>query len=305
MERAEVIAENAEGLSQEARSAGIMGALMGASNESVIHGMVSVQDQISSKEATAKAKKPRKPRGMTKTESILYDMLVEDCGTHMMDSGGDGGRSWQRNRHVKDFRLLSPINYEYETWTHKDGTEGHWFTITRLLFHHLNDHLTYDREETKKLEKWLKKNDKYTNSVSDVEEYIEQVYGGFCADTINDLAYSDNTYNNEHLLSQDFQYVSYGAQIFISIHGGADIRGGYSDYKVFTQDDQDMLFLDATGCNMRCGCGSIYSDDSGYHWYNDDGTQWGDTDEGFPKCWKQADDKKLRCTECGDIVEVQ
>ena len=47
-ERAKVIAENTEGLSQEARSAGIMGALMGISNESVIHGMVSVQDQISS-----------------------------------------------------------------------------------------------------------------------------------------------------------------------------------------------------------------------------------------------------------------
>ena len=58
MERAKVIAENTEGLSQEARSAGIMGALMGISNESVIHGMVSVQDSISSKEATAKTKKP-------------------------------------------------------------------------------------------------------------------------------------------------------------------------------------------------------------------------------------------------------
>ena len=297
-ERAEVIAENSEGLSQEARSAGIMGALMGASNESVIHGMVSVQDQISSKEAAAKTKKPRKPRGMTETESILYDMLVEDCGVAMMDSGGEGGRSWQQNRHVKDFRLLSAINYEYETWTHKDGTEGNWFTINRLLFHHLNDHLTYDREETKKLEKWIKKNDKYTNSVSDVEEYIEQVYG-----TDEDGYYSDNTYNSEHLLSQDFQYVSYGAQIFISIHGGADIRGGYSNYKVFTQDDQDMLFLDATSCNMRCECGSVYSDDGGYHWYNDDYGM--ETKDGFPVCWKQADDKKLRCSECGDIVEVQ
>ena len=297
-EGAKVIAENTEGLSQEARSAGIMGALMGISNESVIHGMVSVQDQISSKEAAAKTKKPRKPRGMTETESVLYDMLVEDCGVAMMDSGGDGGRSWQRNRHVKDFRLLSPINYEYETWTHKDGTEGNWFTISRLLFHHLNDHLTYDREETKKLEKWIKKNDKYTNSVSDVEEYIEQVYG-----TDEDGYYSDNTYNSEHLLSQDFQYVSYGNQIFISIHGGADIRGGYSNYKVFTQDDQDMLFLDATSCNMRCECGSVYSDDGGYHWYNDDYGM--ETKDGFPVCWKQADDKKLRCSECGDIVEVQ
>ena len=290
-ERAKIIADNAEGLSQEARSAGIMGALMGASNESVIHGMVSVQDSISSKEAAAKTKKPRKPRGMTETESVLYDMLVEDCGVAMMDSGGDGGRSWQKNRAIKDFRLLSAINYEYE--------KDYGMTISRLLFHHLNDHLTYDKEETKKLEKWLKKNDKYTNSTGDVEEYIEQVYGG----SQDESYYSGNTYNGEDLLSQGFSYVTYGDQIFISIHGGADIRGGYSDYKVFTQDDQDMLFINATYCYMRCGCGSIYSDDSGYHWYNDHHSM--ETKDGFPVCWKQADDKKLRCTECGDIVEVQ
>ena len=272
---------------------------MGIDNEKVIHGMVSVQDSVSSKEATTKAKKPRKPRGMTETEAVLYDMLVEDCGIAMMDSGGDGGRSWQQNRHVKDFRLLSAINYEYETWKQQDGTERIDLSISRLLFHHLNDHLSYDKEETKKLEKWLKKNDKYTNSTGDVEEYIEQVYGG----TEDESYYSGNTYNGEDLLSQGFSYVTYGAQIFVSIHGGADIRGGYSDYKVFTQDDQDMLFLDAAGCNMRCGCGSIYSDDCGYHWYNDDYSM--ETKDGFPVCWKQADDKKLRCTECGDIVEVE
>ena len=298
MERAKVIAEMTKGFSQEARMAGLLGAVMGVDGITISRGVADVQSKVDSEKVSKESKKPRKPRGMTETESALYDMLVEDCGTHMMDSGGDGGRSWQRNRHVKDFRLLSPINYEYETWTHKDGTKGNWFTINRLLFHHLNDHLTYDKEETKKLEKWLKKNDKYTNSVSDVEEYIEQVYG-----TDEDGYYSDNTYNSEHLLSQDFQYVSYGAQIFISIHGGADIRGGYSNYKVFTQDDQDMLFLDAAGCKMRCGCGSVYSDDCGYHWYNDDYSM--ETKDGFPVCWKQADDKKLRCTECGDIVEVQ
>ena len=302
MERAKIIAENSEGLSQEARSAGIMGALMGVDNEKLIHGMVSVQDSVSSKEATTKTKKPRKPRGMTDTESVLYDMLTEDCGVAMMDSGGEGGRSWQKNRAVKDFRDLLPINYEYETWTHQDGTEGNWFTITRLLFHHLNEHLTYDKEETKKLEKWLKKNDRCTNSTGDVEEYIEQVYGG----EEDDAYHSGNTYNGEDLLSQGFSYVEYGAQIFISIHGGADIRGGYGDYKVFTQDEHDMLWLDATHCYMKCSCGSIHSDDSGYHWYNDSG-QWDDTSEGFPKCWKedQRATKKLRCSECGDIVEVE
>ena len=302
MERAKVVAEMTKGFSQEARMAGMLGTVMGVDGLTISRGVADVQSRVDSEKVSKESKKPRKPRGMTETESVLYDMLVEDCGTHMMDSGGDGGRSWQQNRHVKDFRLLSAINYEYETWTHKDGTEGHWFTISRLLFHHLNDHLTYDREETKKLEKWLKKNDKYTNSTGDVEEYIQEVYGG----SEDESYYSGNTYNGEDLLSQGFSYITYGAQIFVSIHGGADIRGGYGDYKVFTQDDEDTLWIDATSCHMRCECGSVYSDDSGYHWYNDSG-QWDDTDEGFPKCWKedQRATKKLRCSECGDIVEVE
>ena len=250
---------------------------------------------------------------MTETESILHDMLIEDCGVAMMDSGGDGGRNWQKNRSVKDFRLLSPINYEHETWTGKTGIEGYWRTITRLLFHHLNDHLTYDREETRRLEKWLKKNDSFTNSTSDVEEYIEQAY---CANNLlyhpggsQDESYSSgNTYNSENLLSQGFSYVTYGEYIFISIHGGADIRGGYGSYKVFKQDEHDLLWVNAASCRMKCECGSVYSDDGGgYRWYDDQSYVLrftDETDEGFPTCWKQAEGKKLRCSKCGDIVEV-
>jgi hypothetical protein len=54
---------------------------------------------------------------------------------------------------------------------------------------------------------------------------------------------------------------------------------------------------------MRCKCGSVYSDDSGFHWYNDDYSM--ETKDGFPVCWKQADDRKLQCSECGDIVEAE
>tara|TARA_B100000470_G_scaffold214018_1_gene195004 strand:+ start:1212 stop:2093 length:882 start_codon:yes stop_codon:yes gene_type:complete len=290
MDRVDIVAEMTKDFSQEARMAGLLGAVMGVDGTTISQGVADVQSRIDSEKASKKAKKPRKPRGMTETESAIHDMIVEDCGTHMMDSGGDGGRSWQRNRHIKDFRLLSAINYEYE--------KDYGITIGRLLFHHLNDHLTYDKEETKKLKKWLKKNDKYTNSTSDVEEYIEQVYGG----SEDESYYSGNTYNSEHLLSQDFQYVTYGTKIFISIHGGADIRGGYTDYKVFNDND-DTLWIDASQVTMRCKCGSVYSDDSGFHWYNDDYSM--ETKDGFPVCWKQADDRKLQCSECGDIVEAE
>ena len=33
-----------------------------------------------------------------KTEIIIYQMLIENTGFHMCDSGGIDGRGWQRNQ---------------------------------------------------------------------------------------------------------------------------------------------------------------------------------------------------------------
>jgi hypothetical protein len=35
---------------------------------------------------------------LTPTERMLLAMLREDTGKHMLDSGGDDSRHWQRNR---------------------------------------------------------------------------------------------------------------------------------------------------------------------------------------------------------------
>ena len=297
MQRAKLIAENKD-LSKEQRSIGIMGALMGVSNDSLIKGMVTVANTDSSKKASAKAKKPRRPRGMTETQSAIYDMLMEDCGTHMMDSGGDEGRQWQRNRKVTDFRDLLPINYEYE--------DRYGLTIHRLLFHWLDEWLEYDHGETKKLMRWIRKNDQYSNSPTAIEDYIMEVY-----ERSEDDLRTGNTYNDETMISQDFAYTYFtddenNCKLFISVHGGADIRGGYSNYKVF--DLTDECFWLMNDAHMSCSCGGVYTDDS-YHWYNDDGN-WDDTcgsglrTEGIPTCWKGTGDKKLRCTECDEIVGI-
>src|SRR4051812_45426705 len=35
---------------------------------------------------------------ITETERAVAEMLVENTGTHMLDSGGSSGRAWQRNQ---------------------------------------------------------------------------------------------------------------------------------------------------------------------------------------------------------------
>ena len=40
------------------------------------------------------------------TDEIIYSMLVESTGTHMLDSGGGSNRHWQRNqvKSLEDFQ---------------------------------------------------------------------------------------------------------------------------------------------------------------------------------------------------------
>ena len=66
LERAKLISEN-KALSKEQRSVGVMAAVMGLKNDTVIKSMVTVADAEITKKATP-AKKPRSPRGMDKPD---------------------------------------------------------------------------------------------------------------------------------------------------------------------------------------------------------------------------------------------
>ena len=44
-------------------------------------------------------------------EQVIYDMLTESTGTHMLDSGGGRGPNWQRNQlqSIDDFKNGPPV----------------------------------------------------------------------------------------------------------------------------------------------------------------------------------------------------
>lgn len=50
----------------------------------------------------------------TQTEQIIYEMLTENTGRHMLDSGGDSGRAWQRNqaKSLDDFKNEPRVYFE-------------------------------------------------------------------------------------------------------------------------------------------------------------------------------------------------
>ena len=230
-----------------------------------------------------------KPKDYTPTESVLHDMFTENTGMSMGDSGGDDNRHWQRNQEVVDFRDREPFTYSYD---------GKYFDISKDLFHHLCDALEYDQLATIKWERWVNETDEMRyNTMSGVEEYLEN--DGIA----HEITSSGNSANDETLLNQVFQYVidRETSQVYIAIHGGCDVRGGYTDFKAFEYED-DTLF-DWCRASLSCGCGSVFTDDLGNHWYEDwTGYTW---NNGLPCIWqKHLFRNKLVCKICKQDVEV-
>lgn len=170
-------------------------------------------------------------------EQVIYDMLTESTGTHMLDSGGGSGRNWQRNqlKSIDDFK-----NEPHITILDKD-TKYPYAEIS--VFHHLVNTLEYLEDETDHLIEWINQdpyeywknpNGRCISSMDTIEEYMAKNYAN---DDIS-LVYHTNTYNGDCSLSQTLQYISVGDTydcdvIALSIHNGADVRGGYTDYKLF------------------------------------------------------------------------
>tara|TARA_R100001460_G_scaffold100757_1_gene144484 strand:+ start:321 stop:902 length:582 start_codon:yes stop_codon:yes gene_type:complete len=180
----------------------------------------------------------------TQTQEAIYEMLTENTGTHFLDSGGENGRHWQRNQ------KKTPIDFINEEELHFDKSDPNDVIITKSLYHHLNESLEYLPELTNQLNDWINE-DKYhafdnpegrSNVWHDVEDFMSE----FLTDNKIHCVY---TYNFDNILSQDIQYLHFGDDLYdnniiaLSIHNGADARGGLTDYKFFKVDwDQFLLF---------------------------------------------------------------
>jgi len=277
-------------LDPELKAIGSMGALLGASNESIISGMIGVSNANETKKAETETPKRLKPRGYTKTESVIHDMLTENTGIHMMDSGMYG-RHWQHNRAITDFRKLEPVHV-------KQYPRGD-LSITKNLFHVLTTHLEYDGTMNRKFKAFCNaKSRKADHWLTLMEDFAAQYHDS----NYPEESLTDNSYNSENCLSQDVQYAIFATQddsyVILQIHGGADIRGGYTAPKVFRfSEGWDYFVLAFSDLHALCNCEGLqpYSDNAGYHWYE---TGNDDKDHGLPKVWAWS--KRLQGMYCRD-----
>lgn len=163
------------------------------------------------------------------TQRKIYEMLTENTGTHMLDSGGAYGRNWERNqkKSIDDFYNEPEELYQLDMKYNE-------VCRTVSVFHFLSD-----LELCPICDEFNAINEKANNWEADADIYGVSTEAWEYLTEFNEVEVirSWNTYNGESDLSQVLQ----GSELeingegywLIQIHGGCDVRGGYTNARLF------------------------------------------------------------------------
>lgn len=213
------------------------------------------------------------------TKRMLIKMLKENTGKHMLDSGGANGRAWQKNQLV-NFNKQAEGQIDISVYKAYEGDIVTQIDFSISLYHWLYKQLNYENKLDRIFHSFAKRKENideaWCNNIIDFIEYRT----GCSIDHLSsqDSYYSENTYNGEDILSQDIQYThyndpEYGSIFIIQVHGGCDIRGGYSTPHLFSCDSDYLS--DAGEAELICESCKSY-----WHTY-DAGNKFDDGEEGY------------------------
>lgn len=215
-----------------------------------------VQDTINA--AGIDPSKDSVPSASIDADATIRDQLTENTGTHFLDSGGAAGRNWQQNRQN------APWNKP--AWTVHDDY------VSRSIYSFMSERFTRDEsavaleaalyafgtQPDRTSESWMASAQDFAEAVVNgqhrfddltdigISPDIAEVVMGLSSrhDSRHDpqSVFAENTYNmGESPVDQVFIGVSFGGPYAeyaaIMVHGGADVRGGYTAPRVYRTHD--------------------------------------------------------------------
>lgn len=181
----------------------------------------------------------------TQAQKEIYAMLIENTGKHMLDSGTAYGRNWERNKSktIEDFN-----NEPEQQITYDSRYQG--FERLVSVFHYLSElDIDYICEQFNELNRDATNWDSNFYGVSlEASEYLDSLKNQDIQ--IDELPYGErwssfNTYNGDSDLSQVLQgswiKIDDDMYLILQIHGGCDVRGGYTNARLFKIDNLDGM----------------------------------------------------------------
>lgn len=172
----------------------------------------------------------------TETNKLVYSMLTENTGSHILDSGGAYGRHHERNakKTIEDFENEPEETIIISSW----GVEREV-----SVYHFLGD--LFIDDICRAFNKLNTNPDNWNADNDEVYGVSSQAWNSL--NTIADVEVTRvwNTYNGDSDLSQTLQganlIINDEHYVLIQVHGGCDIRGGYTDAKLFWVNDEGMI----------------------------------------------------------------
>jgi len=233
--------------------------------------------------------------------NLISDMLTEPTGRALCDSGDAYGRNWERNQ-GRAFETEPEALADFHVGTWRDGVPELEVSVTLNVYHFLKRVASPAERLDKLFQRYaaLPRNES-EGWISIMESFLDRLkafgieVGGLYGEGQPMMV---NTYNGEDCLSQVLQYLYFEmndkAYAIIQVHGGCDVRGGYSTPHVFELDDNELSIFD----NARCSLYEDHPDCRGYSWQSDDaGYSWQPVEydtppDMFGQTWKMSPDLK-------------
>jgi len=188
-----------------------------------------------------------------KANKLVFELLTQNTGRHFLDSGGAYGRHWERNqgKSFDDFKAEPSATLEVYRWE-RDGKVSFDFSPTVSLFHHLSDCLELDSicEEFNSLPVADWDSGDFYGVSADGEEWLK-------ASGFEEEGNSFNSYNWGANFSQTIQghFLDLDGEKYalLQIHGGCDVRGGYTDARLFKIKSGENYSLFSEDCSFSAG----------------------------------------------------
>ena len=228
--------------------------------ESLVHLMAEMYSQVETATATDKAKAMKKPpirRSLTLTQRKVAELLRQNTGCHILDSGGAYGRGWQRNQGRAFDPKADSTKLRFHIYGWSDHPSRLEIDFTADIWAWLCDKLTYDPRMQRKFDTFARRSE-------NKEDYWPEVMEKFAASLDAAGIYGDGepvfeyTYNVENFLSQDIQFLYFTVgddrhsreeYALVQVHNGADARGGLTSPLAFTLNDE-LSILEYNRCSI-------------------------------------------------------
>lgn len=220
------------------------------------------------------------PSPVTEADPVLRSQLVEKTATSILDSGSIYGRHFEENQETPP--------WEREAWAVNSGYVTH--NVYNFVSRQVSRDETavaieaalyaYGHSDQESDQPWLRTMERFAEEITErcfhedalAALGLPEETGELVLDH-QTLLHSDrrppespmtaNTYNQEtHNLSQAIQFTTlggpYAGYVLVQIHGGCDIRGGYTAPRVYRVDESIVPHELQYRCG-RCGWGEMES----------------------------------------------